>query len=275
MSRREVVPGTLLGEGGQGRVFTVTSHPGWAVKLFNTELIDAEGEFAALANAGMRVEQRLQGANVELVWPKVPVVEGRSLNGFLMPLVPVDSAYVVTIRGSKYQSTMDFAVPRSAANAFRPDVVPTREQRVQLLLGLARFLEALHAEDHVYVDLSWRNCLYRLDPYPIVLPLDLDSVRRVGGQTLHRVGDAETIDWTDPWPRPERAGFDQDRYKFALMVYRMLLAENLAAMLPDEKLIAEHVHSTPYSPSILKLLRRAALGPGGRPSMTEWVQVLS
>ena len=163
-----------------------------------------------------------------------------------MPRFP--QGYKLTVNGVEREASLMYAVPKDGP--FAASVATTPAQRLALVTAVGRFLAALHHCDYVYGDVSWSNMLFRVQPRPSVLVFDVDGVRRVGALPALSQGAADTVDWRDPAARAGLdACFDSDRYKFALLAYRLLVALSVSAPLPSTWRSPRTGASPPASPS--------------------------
>ena len=134
------------------------------------------------------------------------------------------------------------------------------------------FLDVIHRHDCVYGDISWGNLLYGLNPTTLFV-LDVDSIRPLGSPTLTGDRGGATPDWADPIATDSgtTSSFDSDRFKFALLLSRILVTRDLTSPLAHSlgtNAIAglnEAQHHT-----VSELLGRSGERAGGRPTMTEW-----
>lgn len=269
--QRQFVPGEELGEGGQGRVHVLGSDPSRAMKRFLQPVPVGEVEFRYLVRLGVAVRRHLTEVPVDFVWPERPSLDGDTLVGYIMPVISDD--YREPIAGKSRERRLYFAVPREGP--FRPAVTPDFRARVALVRAIAHFLYVLHRLDHVYGDISWLNFLFRLDPQPTVLVLDVDAIRRIGSGSLLQQPDAESRDWEDPTRMD--LGFDRDRYKFSLLAYRLLIARDLNSR---PRLTDAYATPDDFDASVVDqrhlgaLFARSAGSAGGRPSIAEWLDAL-
>lgn len=267
--------GKELGSGGQGTVHAVKGDPSRVYKTLASPVEGALDEYLRFVSVGASLHIALEDANVDLVWPEAPRVDPDTgaITGYLMPRIP--NGYTVTVRGAQKEAHLAHALPKEGP--FRPDVVPDVEQRIALVRAVGQFLDALHRHDYVYGDISWSNILYRLEPKPTVLVFDLDGARRLGRRPVLASKALDTLDWADHADSSALgAGFDSDRYKYALLVYRMLVSRHVSAALPAEPTIAADAGLPPDMALRLgALLRRAAAGAGGRPAVSEWLSALN
>lgn len=264
--------GHKLGSSGYGSVYEVKGDPTLAFKQYKTPVPNVLPAFDQLIAAGVDVRRSLRGAPVDLAWPTAAVPEGDELAGCLMP--KVHSRYTVNVQGLTREATLDHAVPRLDSH-FAPSRQPSDGERRMLAVAAGQFLHALHENDYVYGDVSWKNLLYALDPVPSVMVLDLDSIRRVGTTPWPGVG-AHTADWGDPHGQPGEVGaFDEDRYKYALLVYRLLAARSLTAQMPATGDITWHADVDDRQSRRLTRLTWRAKARLERPAVSEWLAVLA
>jgi DNA-binding helix-hairpin-helix protein with protein kinase domain len=253
-------------------VYEVKGDPTLAFKQYKTPVPNVLPAFDQLIAAGVDVRRSLRGAPVDLAWPTAAVPEGDELAGCLMP--KVHSRYTVNVQGLTREATLDHAVPRLDSH-FAPSRQPSDGERRMLAVAAGQFLHALHENDYVYGDVSWKNLLYALDPVPSVMVLDLDSIRRVGTTPWPGVG-AHTADWGDPHGQPGEVGaFDEDRYKYALLVYRLLAARSLTAQMPATGDITWHADVDDRQSRRLTRLTWRAKARLERPAVSEWLAVLA
>ncbi|NUR30617.1 MAG: hypothetical protein HOV83_32995 [Catenulispora sp.] len=220
-----------LGVGGQGQVHLVTA-PGYAEPMAY-KAWDAESRAKAdpavlddliLLPATLAEDVRAKLAT-QAAWPVATVHRDGALTGFLMPAAPADFlAYLRLPSGFEAKVLgLEFLLNpvQYMANVNLP---VTERQRLQLLRDFAALLRDLHAAEVVVGDLSPKNALVRLAP-PGCFLIDIDAVRVQRRSVLPQV---ETPGWEVP-DREETATKASDRYKFALVVLRVLLSDQDAA----------------------------------------------
>src|SRR4051812_18306933 len=79
----------------------------------------------------------------------------------------------------------------------------------------------------IYGDLSWVNFSFAPGPKVQLSVYDVDSSRPLGSRSFTRQPPAKTPDWDDPMsPDLPVATLDADRYKFALLAFRLLVSRN-------------------------------------------------
>lgn len=178
------------------------------------------------------------------------------------------------------EATLEFALEPEAGKAFYPLRVLSAGERVELVRLVGQFLDTLHADDLIYGDLSLKNMRYATDPLELLV-MDMDGVHHISTRVIPAKDLANTPDWNDPHRSSELPlGFDLDRYKYALLVHRLIVVNNVSAGFPEEAssiavpeecgLDAEQREGLEF------LLRRAAAGPtGSRPAIREWLALLT
>ncbi len=276
LERNKLRIGIKIGEGGQGAVFTLQDDPSSVFKQYYTPIPHGAQSFSDLIGRRAGVEAVLGGAPVEMAWPERLIVTGTDLDGYVMPKIGME--YSVRIKGTPYPANFGYVFDRSGPFAHTP--VPTQDQRRQLGLLVAVFLDALHRNDLTYGDMSWNNMLFRLTPTPGIFVLDVDGMRPMGRATFTGQRVAQTPDWFDPLSpdvEQEIGSFDLDRYKLALLIYRLLIARSFDAKLARD--LGGDLSVDGASPvqgrAIKRLLSRAMHAKSARPTAAEWVAVLS
>ncbi|GAB3981450.1 hypothetical protein V1634_06290 [Plantactinospora veratri] len=256
-----------LGSGGQGRVRLVEApgiFPGrLAFKEYDPETIasvraDVLDRLVALrASAGDDLRTLLAE---RAAWPLAAVRRGAELRGFLMPPAPPE--YTVTLAlsgdGQSRPLAMEFLLNPIEYMA-RVGLRVSERNRVGLLREFARMLAVLHGDRIVVGDLSPKNVLVTVDP-PRCFLLDCDAVCVDGESVAPQV---ETPDWR--LPEGEVLGTAAgDRYKFGLLVLRLLLSDQ-AARDP-----AELTAAMPLFADVADLAARSRRDPDARPDWAEW-----
>lgn len=275
--------GTLLGRGGgQGAVFELPHYPEFVYKQYYQPIENARTSFTELVEAGERLEGSLAVHGVSALWPVRLFGPGDSVEGYVMPRMPDRFRLEVqTPYGRDLQeATLEFALQPDPGKAFFPVRVLSAAERIKLVRLVGIFLDALHSNDLVYGDLSLKNMRYATDPMSLLV-MDMDGVHRISTQVIPEKDLANTPDWNDPHRSSELPlGFDLDRYKFALLVYRLLVVNNVSQAFPPDPanlVVPDGCGFEPGARDTLEfLLRRAASGgTGSRPPIREWLSVLT
>lgn len=269
--------GEQLGNsGGQGSVFKVPDRPGFVFKRYVTPIPDASVAFISLMGAADEIGDSLPGG-VDLFWPKEIHERAGCVEGYFMREVPQDYylEYTTPTGVSPRLGQLMHALPGNGH--FHLTDVPNPQDRVELLSRVAIGLDALHAHSVVFPDISFANFIFT-QPSLRVGFLDLDSARPLATAQIELKDNVGTSDWHDPHAQDGAPlGFDLDRYKFAVLAYRLLGVKHRTAPLDADRLGKgrRFPDLTPESESNLKWLLRRALGPrGSRPPLCEWVHFL-
>lgn len=268
-----MVRGLQLGAGGQGRVHELHGRPHLVIKEFDKPIPNAFGEFVALVDSHGAVKDRLTGARVDLCWPLEVQREGGAVTGYVMPRMPEQYYFITDRRHTRTERSLDWAIKRPAALNLPFDV--TDHHRFLLTLQVAYFLEAMHANGLVYGDISWRNFSFQIEPEVRISVHDFDSARIIGRPAPTRSPAVDTIDWNDPEVLHYPVCFDTDRYKFALLAYRLMVSRTLYDRIDPtqvhEGLLGLELRQVRH---IRSLFIRANGPQGTRPTILEWIRSL-
>lgn len=274
--------GPMLGRGGgQGAVYALPHHEGYVYKHYYDPIPGARQSFDELVEAGRRLAPFLARHGISALWPVHVFGPGDTVEGYAMPLMPDRfRAEIHTPYGPDLQeATLEFALAPDPDKTFYPVRTLSASERLQLVRLVGVFLHALHAEDLVYGDLSLKNMRYATDPLELLV-MDMDGVHRISTRAIPAKDLANTPDWNDPHRSSELPlGFDLDRYKFALLVHRLIAVNHVSAAFPDDPstiAVPEDAAPDPAQREGLEfLLQRAAAGrTGSRPPIREWLSVL-
>lgn len=258
--------GAMLGDGGQGKVFELLGQPHYVAKEFITPVPDGATSFVRYQHL-RQLFQGLEG--IDAAWPVQPITSGELLRGFVMPKIPPQ--FYLSIAGKELAAQIQYAIPQPDSY-FAPTVQPDALERLAIIQRIAVFLDVLHRADHVYGDLSWGNMLYSLKPTSVFV-LDVDSIRPLGASTMTGDTGGFTPGWEDP-AAPSAgvtSSFDGDRFKFALLLSRMLITSDLSSPLASD-LGGASIAGLDAGQNLMvgHLLDRASQRPGGRPTIAEW-----
>lgn len=274
--------GNLLGRGGgQGAVFELPHYPEFVYKQYYEPIEHARTSFTELVEAGQRLADPLARHGIIALWPVQVFGLGDSVEGYVMPRMPDRFRLEVqTPYGRDQQeATLEFALQPDPGKAFFPVRVLSAAERIQLVRLVGVFLDTLHANDFVYGDLSLKNMRYATDPMSLLV-MDMDGVHRISTQVIPEKDLANTPDWNDPYRLSELPlGFDLDRYKYALLVYRLLVVNNVSQPFPSDPMSLVFPEGLGLDSGVQDtldfLLRRAASGgAGSRPPIREWLSAL-
>lgn len=274
--------GAMLGRGGgQGAVYALPQHEGYAYKHYYDPIPGARDSFHELVDAGRALAPSLAAHSISALWPVHVLGPGDAVEGYAMPLMPDRfRTELHTPYGPDLQeATLEFALAPDPGKAFFPVRALSPTERLQLVRKVGVFLDTLHAADLVYGDLSLKNMRYATDPLELLV-MDMDGVHRISTKVIPAKDLANTPDWNDPHRTSELPlGFDLDRYKFALLVHRLVVVNHVSAPFPDdpsaivvpEEAAPDHAQRE----GLAFLLHRAATGgTGSRPPIREWLSML-
>lgn len=214
---------TKLGDGGQGNVHRAALLPGTLYKAYHspTQLNVAElKRLIRLVHHDPIAEGTREHILASTAWPNGVVLENGTHTGLTMPEAP--ARFSVMIQGGTRLRELQFLIFEKKA-MWADLQLPDADQRRELLIGYARLFKALHSLDIIIGDVSPRNLLWSIDPYPAVYALDCDGCR-INGHPAP-MPQAQTPDWADPDQEVGVATFATDRFKLALLIIRVLLVE--------------------------------------------------
>jgi hypothetical protein len=267
--------GTLIGKGGQGRVYLV---PDVRLPDVPGPLVYKEYDPGQGPGQGLQPLVRFRGGldpatrdrlDACTAWPVRVVEDDVRVRGILMRLIPPSFMQTRTLPGTGARQTG----PREVQNLMVPPArallvgMPAADPKQRLLVcrDLAAALYLLHKHEFVYGDLNARNEVFRLGERPSVLLVDCDAVRKRGSAAV--VAQLAAPDWDAPerWPT-----FFTDRYKFGLFVLRCLGSGDQVSTTRDPARA-----DAALDPEGRQLLRRALTGPPtDRPDLREWGRYL-
>ncbi|MER7609608.1 hypothetical protein [Nocardioides sp. NPDC127503] len=262
--------GDQLAEGGQGAVHELLDQPELVFKRYLYPDSPAFRPDALQRLVDCRPSIAFSGRSVDefAAWPTAVVNDGTRTVGFLMRRVP--TGFTLAIGGKVLLADLSYLA--TEPKPIWGDVdLPGMSEKVQVLQHLAGAVDAFHARQIVVGDISYANVLWSRDPQPRVMLIDCDGMRHAGMESV--LPQADTPDWEDPMPPAGYApGPDQDRYKLALAV-RRVLTSSLDARLTSSSPDLSEVGGA--GPKLEALLARAAGPAGTRPSAREWFDALS
>lgn len=270
--------------GGQGTVYGLVDFPDFVYKRYHRPIRGAVGSFQEIVMAGEALGPALGRLGVTAAWPISTHGTEDSVEGYVMRRIPEKFRVTIKSKNPKYaphdtDATLDYALEVSSTKTFYPSRRVTIEERLQIVRLAGVFLDTIHRMDFVYGDLSLKNLLYALDPVELHV-MDLDSVHRLSTPIIRDKDLVRTPDWSDPEsPGQIPLGFDLDRYRYSLLVYRMLAVNNVSEGFPPSpdsiRFPPVPGIDPPRNARLTTLLRRAAMGHrGSRPPISEWLSAL-
>ncbi|MFT4217715.1 MAG: hypothetical protein QM619_11110 [Micropruina sp.] len=260
-----------------GVVYDVRDFPKFVYKELNRPLVGSAGSFEEIATLGRQLSSRLESRGVEVFWPLDICGDRDVARGYIMERIPDEYHLHVRTPYMKSRRLAEMARALPTGKAFQLVEPITAADRLELVKLVGVFLNELHAQDFVYGDVSWANFLFVRKPTKIGV-IDLDSTRRLAGPFIKDKDAVDTLGWRDSLAPadPEPLGFDLDRYRYALLVYRMLVTLDRESVFPEDVVsiavprtdgLAESARAT-----LEFVLRRAAAAPYGcRPPICEWL----
>lgn len=232
---------------------------------------DVRGQFDALSAF---VDARPTHAKEHLLrhtaWPLQLANDGGIAKGFVMRMATPEFRILVTGPKGPRATLADLTFLASDDSYLRKREIaplPTLQDRIGILGGLADLLAVLHEGGAVYGDLSLVNIAYSTRPAGVLL-LDCDSIRVPGSPPTLMQLDAPEL---SP-PESGRPTTASDVYKFA-HVTQYVLSQPLHAPAEVDR-HARTVERLPGPDGQLLLARSLGDDPAHRPSIREWANFL-
>lgn len=268
----ELALGPQLGEGGQGKVFRVSSS---RIPVVYKQYRASQPDGTAL-QALVRLPTELPSADRELLfrytaWPLARVMRRGDLTGFLMPEIP-EKFFGRNSAGTLRQRELQFLVyePKPAWGEIVPAGVGIRT-RLSIATQCARLVALLHSHSLVVGDISMLNILWVPGLQPEIYFIDCDGIRKRGWRPV--LQQAETIDWEDPSQPKIGPDRDSDRYKLALLIGRVLCRRPY--LRPTQEIGPLPNISYAAAAELRSLWIRASRPHGKRPDAREWLNALT
>jgi hypothetical protein len=299
LERSSLAVGTMLAEGGEGRVHELADHPETVFKAYRQSvtaeplraLVDWPSELAA---AHPDLATRVRAASA---WPSAVVLEPttRRAAGLLMARAP-HRFWVRHRDGGLRLSSLSYltADPRQRAAAYGLELpTPMSPERLGLAYALARLIEAFEGcvPFASHGDLSAKNVLWSLERGPEVFVIDCDNAELYAHPAAEPATDrrrASTPNWDDPAVAAgSNPGPFSDRYSLALIFLRIAGAAHFPIQARQRRGEAvsidfevpgdvRHLRTTSRAAPLWRL---AAWGidvsqPSARPPARAWASVL-
>lgn len=202
-------------------------------------------------------------------WPLAVVVNGGAVCGILMPKIPAQFFRdFPTPSGGSLRKEADFQMLLNNKAFLKARGIGIgKKWKLGLLIQGAELLRVLQGAGLVVGDLSARNLLFAVgdskDDQGSVYLIDCDSVSTPGSMNLSGM---ETPGWSLPSGEKTQTP-EGDRYKFALLVLRVLAGDQMTRNIGDLP------SSAPVQ--VRRLTERTlSSAPTDRPRFQEWVEVL-
>lgn len=261
--------GRELGRGGQGTVIELAgSYVGLVFKRYFKQDADA----AALKRL-VGIPATLPAADRERLarqtaWPLARVMNGDAAAGFVMQRIPD------RFRGRAGRKPLNrelqyllYEQKPLWGNIGSPPI----EGRLELARQIASLMRFLHAHVLIAGDISMNNLLWAYGTAGEIFLIDCDGIRRLGCRSVHR--QADTPDWKDPKKIAAELDLDNDRYKCALLIGRVLSRMPYAH--PGEPLELLPGMPDRIVGRVQGLWQQAGRGRGCRPHADSWLSALS
>jgi DNA-binding helix-hairpin-helix protein with protein kinase domain len=259
--------GERLGGGAQGDVYRVAGAQGLVFKRFHQAAIrDISLRSLVKWRSSLSTADRT-ALDAWTAWPQAEVTQdGIKDCGFTMARVPSEFE-VRLVKKTRLRELHFLLYPIKPAWAAVGNV--SAQSRLEIAQDLARLVAFLHAHELVVGDLSATNVLWRVDKPSKVYLIDTDGCRFRGSKPATE--QLDTPDWNDP-QAPGGATLDSDRYKLALAVLRIVLADHRVR--PDDHPMLPPVVGGALRSTFQRLL--AATGTkGSRPTAEDWMGALT
>jgi hypothetical protein len=200
-------------------------------------------------------------------WPMCRVIENGVVVGFLMRRAARDFTWKDD-DAKRRLLELQYAI-RPVKDAWRQVPSLRSRQRRQLALRLAELIGRLHKWGVIIGDISDRNILWCVKPEVDVYLLDCDGIRVRGYDPVAE--QRRTKDWDDPHQQGT-PGLDNDRYKSALAISRVLTCEPYfqPSMHPS---FVQGALTREREEEVRALLSIAAR-PRNRPTLSRWTDAL-
>jgi hypothetical protein len=226
VSRSTLTEGASLDvTGGQIQgLHVLSSHPGWLLKEYRTDLSAAEAaqldDLIAVPGSMTSTDQALVDANTS--WPAARVVDGDRTVGVCLPWAPLE--YFATIRSPSGRTRTKIVHIDLLA---QPDdrirklglPVPTMADRLAVCASVTAVAALFERLGLAYLDWSYANAFWGCESRTAYV-IDVDGCSSAPRRQI------ETPGWPDPLvPQGTIAGNSVDRYRVARLVAHCLTGE--------------------------------------------------
>lgn len=266
---RSVREGKQLGRGGEGTVYELRApFPGLIFKRYHGK--DANGgslkRLVDLPHT-LAAEHR-RSLEDKTAWPLARVTDGDAVSGFVMRKIP-DRFYGRTFAGKSKARELQYLIfePRPMWGSIKP---PDIAGRLSLAREIANLIRLLHDNLLVLGDISMSNLLWVYDSAAAIFLIDCDGIRFLGGWPVRP--QAATPDWEDPLSTRHGLDLDNDRYKCALAIGRVL--SQSPKVHPGQSLDLLPGIPSQIAKDVQFLWNQAALPRGLRPDANNWIFAL-
>lgn len=272
--------GAQIGSGGQAVVYDLPTlslpdvQGRLVYKRYKPGLAPAHGlgQIVGLRTRLLAEPAKLAFLDATTAWPVRQVRDTNgAVCGLVLPRIPDSFFHDVALPSGKTAT-----IPLSAQFLFIPPdkalrggtPTPTPTERLTICRDFTATLAFLHDELNVaFGDINHSNAVFRMGTEPMVMFVDCDAVRVVGG--VGTVPQLNTPDWDPPEGR-DVLSIVTDRYKLGLFVLRCLTPDNNSSVNRDPAWARGALDTQG-----LQMLTAALRGPADqRPSAEEWLRYL-
>ncbi|WP_051393411.1 hypothetical protein [Glycomyces arizonensis] len=256
-----------LADGGQGTVYRAARRPGELYKSYFDPSQFNVGELKRLIRrvyVDLRNSEARRLILASTAWPTGVALQDGRYTGMTMPEAPAEFSALIGGRTRLKELQYLIFEPKPMWGDLR---LPDADERRRLVVAYVRLFKALHDADIVIGDVSPRNLLWTVEPEPAVYAIDCDGFR-VNGYAA-ATPQAQTPDWVDPDQRSGLATFENDRFKLALLVLRVLLVKPKAT---PEQVASDPALQEALGERLAALAARVA--DGDRCHAVEWLRAL-
>lgn len=264
--------GRKLGGGGQGTVIELVGpYAGLVFKRYHKP----DADVAALKQlvdmpAALPPPER-DRLHKQTAWPLARVMNGSAAVGCVMQRIPDRFRGRAGLRPINRPVNRELQYLLYEPRPMWGDVSsPAAESRLELAREIASLMRFLHSHLLIAGDISMNNLLWAPGPPAEIFLIDCDGIRRLGGRPVHR--QAETPDWEDPQKTAAELDLDNDRYKCALLIGRVL--SRMPYVHPGEPLPLLPGVPDSVAHRVQALWQQAGRGRGCRPHANNWLLAL-
>lgn len=237
-----------------------------------TKLVNPWGQpsLARLIDLGPQVRQQLADYPLILAWPSAAVLDR---DGMLVA-TQFRQPQGLCEPGRNHPARLDTLIGPSALPGLD---LPLRRD---IATWIGHLIAAMHEQGWALGTFDWHSFHFCARPNPHLHVSGIERAREMGAEAAFAlVADKH---WADPRDGAILASFEQDRYRFALLVQRLLLVSDPAAALETGSRLRTRARAGANSPptdsrehqSLRDLAQRASGQLHERPTLAEWLAIL-
>ena len=274
---------TLIGQvgnpGAMGTVFKVDGRPPCLFKKYVTPAWHAARLDRLVAWRNELTAHERNFLDSYCAWPLVTVTDAGQTIGFLMRSAP--PPFWVDMLGQEHTLELQHLI--HAATSEKLGIpMPSPQQRLALVKGLAEILAFLHDHNIIYGDVSEKNVLWTIQNFPRIFLIDCDNARPADlARSDAGVAMARNPSWRDPdLPEDGLPDTNSDRYALAVFCYRVFYGyypspRGVTASLEDDRTRVLLPHSAPNLPQLERHLTSGLGAPAYRPTAANWISAIT